>query len=94
MIPPPPSDTHILYCETKLKIKLKLKLKLNNKIERILTMVYNTQNDWGFGICPYRTRDKFQNPSKSVKIKNEIKHSVFWDVKTCGSCKNRRFGGT
>jgi hypothetical protein len=23
-----------------------------------------------------------------------MKNAVFWDVKTCGSCKNRRFGGT
>jgi hypothetical protein len=23
-----------------------------------------------------------------------MKYGVFWDVTTCGSCKNRRFGGT
>jgi hypothetical protein len=23
-----------------------------------------------------------------------VKNSVFWDVTPCGSCKNRRFGGT
>jgi hypothetical protein len=23
-----------------------------------------------------------------------MKNGVFWDVTTCGSCKNRRFGGT
>jgi hypothetical protein len=23
-----------------------------------------------------------------------LKNSVFWDVTPCGSCKNRRFGGT
>jgi hypothetical protein len=23
-----------------------------------------------------------------------IKNGVFWDVMPCGSCKNRRFGGT
>jgi hypothetical protein len=23
-----------------------------------------------------------------------MKNVVFWDVKPCGSCKNRRFGGT
>jgi hypothetical protein len=23
-----------------------------------------------------------------------MKNSVFWDVMQCGSCKNRRFGGT
>jgi hypothetical protein len=24
----------------------------------------------------------------------KMKHSVLWDVTPCGSCKNRRFGGT
>jgi hypothetical protein len=24
----------------------------------------------------------------------ELKKGVFWDVTPCGSCKNRRFGGT
>jgi hypothetical protein len=23
-----------------------------------------------------------------------LKNGVFWDVTPCGSCKNRRFGGT
>jgi hypothetical protein len=23
-----------------------------------------------------------------------VKSGVFWDVRPCGSCKNRRFGGT
>jgi hypothetical protein len=23
-----------------------------------------------------------------------MKNGVFWDIKPCGSCKNRRFGGT
>jgi hypothetical protein len=23
-----------------------------------------------------------------------MKNAVFWDVTPCGSCKNRRFGGT
>jgi hypothetical protein len=23
-----------------------------------------------------------------------LKNDVFWDVTPCGSCKNRRFGGT
>jgi hypothetical protein len=26
--------------------------------------------------------------------KLRVKNGVFWDVKPCGSCKNRRFGGT
>jgi hypothetical protein len=24
----------------------------------------------------------------------DMKNGVFWDVTPCGSCKNRRFGGT
>jgi hypothetical protein len=26
--------------------------------------------------------------------KRKLKNGVFWDVTPCGSCKNRRFGGT
>jgi hypothetical protein len=34
-----------------------------------------------------------------IQIKLRLKHGVvknvvFWDVRPCGSCKNRRFGGT
>jgi hypothetical protein len=25
---------------------------------------------------------------------NTFQNGVFWDVTSCGSCKNRRFGGT
>jgi hypothetical protein len=28
------------------------------------------------------------------KRKVKLKNGVFWDVTPCGSCKNRRFGGT
>jgi hypothetical protein len=28
------------------------------------------------------------------KNKTSLKNGVFWDVTLCGSCKNRRFGGT
>jgi hypothetical protein len=28
------------------------------------------------------------------KHTNILKNGVFWDVTPCGSCKNRRFGGT
>jgi hypothetical protein len=31
---------------------------------------------------------------KKCIAKNEEKKTVFWDVTPCGSCKNRRFGGT
>jgi hypothetical protein len=38
---------------------------------RVLTMVYNTQRYWVFGLCPssgfeIRTMDKFRKPSISV----------------------------
>jgi hypothetical protein len=26
--------------------------------------------------------------------RQSLKNGVFWDVMSCGSCKNRRFGGT
>jgi hypothetical protein len=35
----------------------------------------------------YTLRTKAETPS-------ETKNGVFWDVTPCGSCKNRRFGGT
>jgi hypothetical protein len=31
---------------------------------------------------------------KAVTFPFSIKNSVFWNVTPCGSCKNRRFGGT
>jgi hypothetical protein len=34
--------------------------------------------------------DVLLGKSKFVAVKN----GVFWDVTPCGSCKNRRFGGT
>jgi hypothetical protein len=37
-----------------------------------------------------------QIPTKIIQVRDEIllKNAVFWDVMPCGSCKNRRFGGT
>jgi hypothetical protein len=32
-----------------------------------------------------------KNPRKTT---HNLKNGVFWDVMPCGSCKNRRFGGT
>jgi hypothetical protein len=29
-----------------------------------------------------------------VETELTLKNAVFWDVMLCGSCKNRRFGGT
>jgi hypothetical protein len=31
---------------------------------------------------------------RSHKHTDLMKNGVFWDVTPCGSCKNRRFGGT
>jgi hypothetical protein len=30
----------------------------------------------------------------STELASETKNAIFWDVTPCGSCKNRRFGGT
>jgi hypothetical protein len=31
---------------------------------------------------------------ESGGLHKTLKNGVFWDVTPCGSCKNRRFGGT
>jgi hypothetical protein len=31
---------------------------------------------------------------RHLRLQEELKNGVFWDVTPCGSCKNRRFGGT
>jgi hypothetical protein len=28
------------------------------------------------------------------QLYHQVKNGVFWDITPCGSCKNRRFGGT
>jgi hypothetical protein len=30
----------------------------------------------------------------AIKTHLKEKNGIFWDVMPCGSCKNRRFGGT
>jgi hypothetical protein len=37
---------------------------------------------------------KFNNVRFEVFTAVTMKNGVFWDVTPCGSCKNRRFGGT
>jgi hypothetical protein len=43
---------------------------------------------------------QFATEAKSGDVRFEVftavtmKNSVFWDVTSCGSCKNRRIGGT
>jgi hypothetical protein len=39
---------------------------------------------------PSATRMRMRWENKNMFMKN----GVFWDVMPCGSCKNRRFGGT
>jgi hypothetical protein len=46
------------------------------------------------------TRSRISIRLKTKHVRFEVftaatmKNVVFWDVTTCGSCKNRRFGGT
>jgi hypothetical protein len=39
---------------------------------------------------------KYSMDSESFEVFTAVimKNCVFWDVTPCGSCKNRRFGGT
>jgi hypothetical protein len=34
------------------------------------------------------------NDADLIVTKAHVKNGVFWDVEPCGSCKNRRFGGS
>jgi hypothetical protein len=36
----------------------------------------------------------FIRVTKVDELGTILKNDVFWDVRPCGSCKNRRFGGT
>jgi hypothetical protein len=42
----------------------------------------------------YDVIGKVRGKVMTRKIKKQVKNGVFWDVTPCGSCKNRRFGGT
>jgi hypothetical protein len=52
-----------------------------------------------WGCCRSLIR-KMQEKWKDIEVRFEVftavtkKNAVFWDVTPCGSCKNRRFGGT
>jgi hypothetical protein len=39
----------------------------------------------------YRGINEFK---RGYQPTSNLKNGVFWDVTLCGSCKNRRFGGT
>jgi hypothetical protein len=46
----------------------------------------------------YQLKQAFKVGHEGMKVfgelKNDLKNSIFWEVTQCGSCKNRRFGGT
>jgi hypothetical protein len=50
--------------------------------------------------CLDTARAEYLTPRELNPIRFEVftavtmKNGVFWDVTPCGSCKNRRFGGT
>jgi hypothetical protein len=37
---------------------------------------------------------RIKSSQNCVRFEVTMKNSVIWDVTPCGSCKNRRFGGT
>jgi hypothetical protein len=47
-------------------------------------------------ITGHYEKEKLSRPSVRFEFFTAvaIKNDVFWDVTACGSCKNRRFGGT
>jgi hypothetical protein len=58
----------------------------------------------GFGLCPssgiLSAGKQLGSKTGLVSVRSEVftavamKNGVFWDVTPCGSCNNRRFGGT
>jgi hypothetical protein len=46
------------------------------------------------GVMPDVRADPFQLVRFEVFTAVTMKNGGFWDVMPCGSCKNRRFGGT
>jgi hypothetical protein len=52
-------------------------------------------------VAPHKVTDVLQeNMTVTTHVRFEVftavtmKNGVFWDVTPCGSCNNRRFGGT
>jgi hypothetical protein len=48
---------------------------------------FHPESHWIIWLFIWVGRDRIQ----TIKI---VKNAVFWNVTSCGSCKNRRFGGT
>jgi hypothetical protein len=71
-----------------------------------LTLLQNTARNWTHETpSSHPTRMQFlfiANPERNTSMERltgtweniKVEECVFWDVKTCGCCKNRRFGGT
>jgi hypothetical protein len=58
----------------------------------MLCRVAPVRTDVSEKICPFHYQDE-----KNHRVRNNVKsmkNGVFWDVAPCGSCKNRRLGGT
>jgi hypothetical protein len=46
------------------------------------------------GGIPTVVNFSFLDRISNIQSRSKLKNGVFWDVRPCGSCKNRRFGGT
>jgi hypothetical protein len=78
--------------------------------EIVLKMVFDNQNHWDSGFCPssriLNIRKHNVSATESVSVlrwgrvdtcsvgSEVMKNGALCDVTPCGSCKNRRFGGT
>jgi hypothetical protein len=63
--------------------------------------LHEVSNDNGVRVVNFATSKNHRVKSTMFPHRNiykyncmSIKNGVFWDVMLCGSCKNRRFGGT
>jgi hypothetical protein len=81
---------------------MQLKLETDRREEGWCTMArsyvicnlkYLPQVDSGQLHCVCYERPGLK-PWTVLEIKLHLKNGAFWDVTPCGSCKNRRFGGT
>jgi hypothetical protein len=43
---------------------------------------------------PKTNNSLLSSSTEEIKSGINLKNGVFWNVMPCGSCKNRRFGGT
>jgi hypothetical protein len=64
-----------------------------------ITVITNhTKNSYNRKVAEHNKKDMKYNWKAAEHIKKHMKHKrkngVFWVVTSCGSCKNRRFGGT